>query len=100
MHRTLRSRSLRARSVLAITAMVAAGVGVPVWPAAPAVAAPCTVIAVRTLDGSCNNLANPTWGQTNTPYLRVAPARYARRRLDARSTARTPGTSATGSSTT
>ncbi len=77
MHRTLRSRSLRARSVLAITAMVPAGIGVPIWPAAPAVAAPCTVIAVRTLDGSCNNLANPTWGQTNTPYLRVAPARYA-----------------------
>jgi peroxidase len=32
---------------------------------------------VRTLDGSGNNVRNPTWGQTNTPYLRVAPANYA-----------------------
>jgi hypothetical protein len=32
---------------------------------------------VRTLDGSNNNLANPTWGRSNTPYLRVAPANYA-----------------------
>ena len=32
---------------------------------------------VRTLDGSNNNLANPDWGRTNTPYLRVAPANYA-----------------------
>jgi hypothetical protein len=32
---------------------------------------------VQSLDGSRNNLANPTWGQANTPYSRVAPARYA-----------------------
>jgi hypothetical protein len=32
---------------------------------------------VQSLDGSGNNAANPTWGQTNTPYSRVAPARYA-----------------------
>jgi hypothetical protein len=32
---------------------------------------------VRTLDGSGNNVAHPTWGQTNTQYLRVAPANYA-----------------------
>jgi Animal haem peroxidase/Cellulose binding domain len=31
---------------------------------------------VRSLDGSGNNVAHPTWGQTNTPYSRVAPARY------------------------
>jgi hypothetical protein len=37
----------------------------------------CTTIDLRTLDGSCNNLANPTWGRTNTPYIRVAPANYA-----------------------
>jgi len=32
---------------------------------------------VRTLDGSGNNVRNPTWGRTNTQYLRVAPANYA-----------------------
>ncbi|RSM86590.1 peroxidase [Kibdelosporangium aridum] len=37
----------------------------------------CSTITIRTLDGSCNNLANPTWGRTNTPYIRVAPANYA-----------------------
>nr|WP_083466977.1 peroxidase family protein [Kibdelosporangium sp. MJ126-NF4]CEL20263.1 Peroxinectin [Kibdelosporangium sp. MJ126-NF4]CTQ97489.1 Peroxinectin (EC 1.11.1.7) [Kibdelosporangium sp. MJ126-NF4] len=37
----------------------------------------CSPTSVRTLDGSCNNLANPTWGRTNTSYLRVAPANYA-----------------------
>lgn len=32
--------------------------------------------AIQALDGSGNNVANPTWGKTNTPYSRVAPARY------------------------
>jgi hypothetical protein len=32
---------------------------------------------VQSLDGSRNNAANPTWGQANTPYARVAAARYA-----------------------
>src|SRR5919198_894974 len=31
----------------------------------------------RTLDGSANNVAHPDWGRAGTPYLRVAPARYA-----------------------
>ncbi len=31
----------------------------------------------RTLDGSGNNVRNPSWGQTNTQYLRVADANYA-----------------------
>jgi hypothetical protein len=34
-------------------------------------------IQFQTLDGSGNNVANPTWGQAGTNYLRVAPARYA-----------------------
>jgi hypothetical protein len=38
---------------------------------------PLAVIEVQSLDGSGNNLANPTWGQANRPYSRVAPARYA-----------------------
>jgi hypothetical protein len=32
---------------------------------------------VRTLDGSGNNVAHPTWGQAGTPYLRVAAPNYA-----------------------
>jgi hypothetical protein len=31
----------------------------------------------RSLDGSGNNLAHPDWGRAGTPYLRVAPPRYA-----------------------
>ncbi len=34
---------------------------------------------VRTLDGSGNNRAHPTWGKSNTAYLRVAAANYADR---------------------
>ena len=33
--------------------------------------------AVRTLDGSGNNVAHATWGQAGTPYPRVGPANYA-----------------------
>jgi hypothetical protein len=32
---------------------------------------------IQSLDGSRNNVANPTWGQANTNYTRQAPARYA-----------------------
>jgi hypothetical protein len=32
---------------------------------------------IESLDGSGNNVANPTWGQAGTPYSRVLPARYA-----------------------
>ena len=32
---------------------------------------------IESLDGGGNNIANPTWGQANRPYLRVAPAVYA-----------------------
>ncbi len=32
---------------------------------------------VRSLDGSENNLAHPTWGQAGTSYQRLAPAHYA-----------------------
>jgi hypothetical protein len=33
--------------------------------------------AIRTLDGSGNNVAHATWGQAGTPYPRVGPANYA-----------------------
>ncbi|HET9140702.1 peroxidase family protein, partial [Actinophytocola sp.] len=32
--------------------------------------------AIQSLDGSGNNVANPTWGATGRPYARVAAARY------------------------
>jgi Animal haem peroxidase len=54
---------------------------------------------VRTLDGSGNNRAHPTWGKSNTAYLRVAAANYANR-VGEPSRARLPATSATASSTT
>lgn len=31
----------------------------------------------RTINGSCNNLANPLWGSSNTPYVRLLPAVFA-----------------------
>jgi len=29
----------------------------------------------RTVDGTCNNLQNPTWGSSNTPLRRIAGIR-------------------------
>src|SRR5712691_11269620 len=43
----------------------------------PSGAADLLPIAVRTLDGSGNNILHPDWGQANTPYLRVATPNYA-----------------------
>jgi peroxidase len=30
----------------------------------------------RTMDGSCNNLDNPVWGQANTANIRIIQANY------------------------
>ena len=30
----------------------------------------------RTIDGSCNNVANPTWGQAGTCFERIVAADY------------------------
>lgn len=30
----------------------------------------------RTINGSCNNLMNPLWGSSETPYIRVSEAAY------------------------
>lgn len=30
----------------------------------------------RTINGSCNNLLNPLWGSTVTPYVRLVQANY------------------------
>jgi hypothetical protein len=35
------------------------------------------ILETQSLDGSGNNRAHPDWGRANTPYTRVAPARYA-----------------------
>ncbi|HYV15196.1 MAG TPA: peroxidase family protein [Conexibacter sp.] len=43
--------------------------------AAPANAADTS--AIRTLDGSGNNVQRPQWGKANTPYRRIAPPSYA-----------------------
>ncbi len=59
----------------AAVALAVAGGGLVASGATPAQAA--VGFEVRSLDGSGNNLAHPTWGQQNQPYLRVAPARYA-----------------------
>ena len=37
----------------------------------------CTESLYRTVDGTCNNKQNPTWGAANAPELRLLPARYA-----------------------
>ncbi|KAJ8043604.1 Peroxidasin [Holothuria leucospilota] len=31
----------------------------------------------RTINGQCNNLDNPLWGRSGTPFLRLLPANYA-----------------------
>lgn len=30
----------------------------------------------RSLNGSCNNLETPTWGATETPFIRMLDANY------------------------
>ena len=36
----------------------------------------CNVTKYRSIDGSCNNLVNPHWGQRNTVFQRLLPAHY------------------------
>lgn len=36
----------------------------------------CTESKYRTLDGSCNNIQHPNWGQANTIFQRLLPAHY------------------------
>jgi hypothetical protein len=41
-----------------------------------AVPAVVTAPAIRSIDGSGNNLAHASWGQTGTDYIRIAAAAY------------------------
>ena len=50
--------------------------GAAAWTPGAAARPPLSVV-VRSLDGSANNLAHPSWGQAGTPYIRAAPAAYA-----------------------
>ena len=62
---------MRTIVALAIAALaVAGGAGAATGP-------PQSQPEVRSLDGSGNNVRNPTWGQTFTQYLRVADPNYA-----------------------
>nr|XP_045600702.1 peroxidase-like [Procambarus clarkii] len=38
--------------------------------------APCTPSKYRSVDGTCNNLKNPTWGASFTPFRRALPPEY------------------------
>lgn len=42
----------------------------------PGIVSSQTVNEYRSIDGSGNNLANPTWGQAHTPLLRTTTVRY------------------------
>jgi hypothetical protein len=61
--------------VLPITAVAAAVAGgiIAITPTASA----SVPFEAESLDGSSNNLANPTWGQAGRPYARVGTAHYA-----------------------
>jgi len=72
-HRAARPRVRKSRSLSVAAVTLLAMAGVAVTNSAEA----AVPFEVQSLDGSGNNVANPTWGQANTPYSRVAPARYA-----------------------
>jgi hypothetical protein len=63
-------RDLRRSGVLALIVTIIV-LGVTTTPG------DATTFAIRTLDGSGNNLRHPAWGRANTLYLRVAPTNYA-----------------------
>jgi hypothetical protein len=66
----------RRRFRLTVAALAVLGIVAAFLVATPPAQA-AVPFAVESLDGSANNTANPTWGQSNRPYLRVAPTAYA-----------------------
>jgi len=67
------NRRLTRKVLVGIVAAATVAATVSAMPAAQA-AVPFTI---ANLDGGSNNTANPTWGQANRPYPRVAPVAYA-----------------------
>jgi hypothetical protein len=61
----MRRHVLKTIVLAAVTAMVVAG------------SVSADPFSGRTLDGSGNNVAHPTWGRAGTPYLRIAAPNYA-----------------------
>jgi hypothetical protein len=59
--------------LIALAAVLLVGAQIYILSGSAGAAVP---FAVASLDGSGNNVANPTWGAANRPYSRVAPARY------------------------
>jgi hypothetical protein len=72
---THRRRWRPRRLLVAAVAAALAVAGPVIYVTQPAQAA--VGFPIENLDGSGNNVANPTWGQAGTPYTRVLPARYA-----------------------
>ena len=60
-----------------LPAVVATGLVVATLVAIAPSASAAVSFPVASLDGSGNNVANPTWGRSGTNYLRVGPVRYA-----------------------
>jgi len=61
----------RVLPVAAVAAVIGGGI-IAIAPSASAAVS----FEVQNLDGSGNNVNNPTWGKAGTPYARVGPAKY------------------------
>lgn len=64
-------------AVAQVLAMTGSATAADVPEPAAAVEPMAVPFEIQSLDGSRNNLANPTWGQAGLPYSRVAAPRYA-----------------------
>jgi hypothetical protein len=67
------NRRLVRKALIGVVAAATVAATIVLIPAAEA----AVPFPVANLDGSQNNAANPTWGQSNRPYPRVAPVAYA-----------------------
>ncbi|GIH10228.1 hypothetical protein Rhe02_82950 [Rhizocola hellebori] len=65
-------KRLTRKVLIGIVAAATVAATVSAMPAAQA----AVPFPVASLDGGGNNVANPTWGQSNRPYPRVAPVAY------------------------
>src|SRR5688500_7768265 len=72
-----RRRRLGRRPVAGLIALAVTTATVVVIALTTNTASAAVPFEIQSLDGSRNNLANPTWGQAGTNYTRLVPARYA-----------------------